>query len=297
MREETSQNRLERNCHMCVSGQVAAAQIDLFDWQRHDDCPLSARILLASLFAKQGQLDDALAVLPRAGKLPDIDDVAAAQLLITLLVSSEITDAPARVLQILHHDAGHHTRVMDWIGAMQMPGSSKLGESDAKVDQLAEQLYKKPQVIESLVAAQHIHTDQTQIVLLRQALSRLWRHADDDEHRMRIIKSQAQLALMAGALDDARRWAQQGLELNPYNAQMAMVIAKVPDDLATGEPAAVVLDRVSLAHPTYPDVKCALIELEHTQGKTNSAITRLKRWLRQEPEHPMATDLSRRLAA
>jgi tetratricopeptide (TPR) repeat protein len=297
MCDESIQKRLERNCHYCVNDQVAAAELDLYEWQRHDACPVAARVLLAALFAKRGLLDDALAVLPRPNKLHDDDDIAAAQLRVSLLVSCELNSAASRVLNMLHHDVGHLHHVQDWIQFMQMPGSSNLGESQANVDQLAEQLYEQPQVIASLVAAQRIEADTEQVDLLRQALSRLWRHVDGDQLRIIIIKAQAQLAIIADDQDDARRWAQRGLEINPYNAELAMVLAKVADDPAMSAPTVVVLDRVSSAHPTYSDVKRALIELEHTQGQTVQAQSRLAQWLRNEPDNPIAADLAGRIAA
>lgn len=297
VREESDRKRLQRNCQWCVTGRIAAAELDLFEWQRHDDCPVIARVLLAALFAKRGNLDDALAVLPRPTHMETEDDIAAAQSLVCLLVAAELNDAASRVLHLLHHDAGHQRSVRDWVRFMQMPGSSSLGESDAKVDQLAADLFERPTVIPSLVAAQRIAPRPAQIDLIRQALSRVWRSVDNDELRMTVIKAQAQLAVLVDAESDARRWAHRGLKINPYNAELALVLAQVSDDHAIGEPATLVLDRVSHAHPTYPDVRRALIEVEYSQGQTAAAEARLKLWLRHEPDHPVANDLARKMAA
>jgi lipopolysaccharide biosynthesis regulator YciM len=133
--------------------------------------------------------------------------------------------------------------------------------------------------------------------MLRDSLARIARDVFDDEQTMMLCTAQAQLAMLAGDADDARRWAHRGLRMNPYAATLSLVLADLSDDEALGPPAADVLRRVNEKHPTYPDVRRALIKREMRDGQVATACMRLKEWLDAEPQSPVAEQLAREIAA
>ena len=148
---ESPKQRLARLCEECITGCVAAAELELHDWQRQEQTPTAARVLLAALLTRRGRLDDAITVLPRTDYLRTDDDQLAAQTLITVLAAADLKDAAAHMLRQLHDDLGHKESVADWLRLMQMPGTSELPRlSCATVDHLAAELLYQPELIPSL---------------------------------------------------------------------------------------------------------------------------------------------------
>ena len=259
---------------------------------------MAARVLLAALLARRGRLDDAMAVLPRPRNLATADDALAAQMLVTLLVAADLKETAARVLRQLHDDLGHKTSVVEWLGLMQMPGTSELPTlSCATVDHLAAELLCQLDAIPSLVHAQLIDPDASTAAMLRQAVSRVALHVFDDRTKLMICKAMAQLSRLAGDDQDARRWARHGLQVDPYSASLALELSQAKHESDWDADTAEALQRASKAHPTYPDLRRALIVCEHEQGNTHTAKLQLKQWLDREPNHPIATKLAEELAA
>jgi hypothetical protein len=290
--------RLAHICEACVQGQVAGAELELYAWRREPDCPVAAQVLLATLLARRDQLTDAIAVLPHHDQLAGDDDAQCAMLLISLFVTAGYYQAARHLIGRLHRDLGCDQRVIDWIALLQMPGSTTLpAVSQRAADELGAQLLRQPQVIPALVAAQRIDPDPRQVALLRQSLNRIARDVIDDEQTIMLHTAQAQLALLAGDGDDARRWAHRGLRMNPYAAPLALALADVSDDQAIGPPAGEVLRRVSEKHPNYLDVRRALIRREYRDGHRAAARMRLQQWLDADPQSPLAGELAREIAA
>ena len=295
---ESPEQRLERLCQECITGRVAAAELELHDWQREDQTPTAARVLLAALLARRGRLDDAIAVLPRTNHLRTDDDQLAAQTLITVLAAADLKDAAAHMLRQLHDDLGHKESVADWLRLMQMPGTSELPRlSCATVDHLAAELLYQPELIPSLVHAQKLDPDAEVVPMLRQAVARVALHNFDDATKLMICQAMAQLSRLAGEDEDARRWARHGLKVNPYSASLAMELSHASDDKASQSDTADVLERACKAHPEYPDLHRELILCKHKQGNTESARLQLTRWLDRQPGHPIAVKLAEELAA
>jgi len=96
------------------------------------------------------------------------------------------------------------------------------------------------------------------ISLLRGALARVTRDFQEDPQMPRLCQALAELALLIGDEDDARRWAHRGLRLEPFNATLSLVLAQITDDTTVGPAATEMLKRVSLKFPQYPDVAAAL---------------------------------------
>ncbi|MEE9212385.1 MAG: hypothetical protein V3U29_07000 [Phycisphaeraceae bacterium] len=287
-----------RLAEACRGGQVAAAELELHEWHRQPDCPPTACVLLAALLARRGQLEHASAIL-HAATQDDLDhDAAIPQMLVAVLIASDLTDAARRAAQRLHHRHGYDPAIATWLQAMQVPGYEQLPPvTDATVDHLAAELVVRLDVLPSLVAAQKIRANLKDVQLLRSVIQRIDRHVTGPRQRLMLCQAMADLSMLAGDTDEARRWAHRGLKLDPYSAALALVLSRISDDAGVGPPATDVLARSLDAHPTYADLRAAMIRRQHTDGKTDTARLRLTEWLDREPQHPLAHQLQQELAA
>lgn len=295
---EPADARLARIARDCTTGALAGAELELFDWRRCDDCPPAAKVLLAALLARRGEVETALHVLPRRKRLYTRQDARIAQTLIAALAAADLNDTARRITHQLHHDLGHDTAVADWLRFMRMPGADTLEPlSHSVVEQLAADLIERFEVIPSLVAAQRFAPRADDIDLLRSALARLTRDVHDEQQTLTLCHAMADLAMLADDHDDARRWAHRGLKINAYSAPLALVLSEVDDNPAQGPVAAKVLQSACNAHPEYPDLRKAMILRYHRDGDNDAARIQLRRWLDREPSHPIANDLQKELAA
>jgi tetratricopeptide (TPR) repeat protein len=293
---DAERRRLDRLMRWCTDGRLAAAELELHEWSRQRDCPRAARVMLASLMCRRGKTEDARAILRQCEAAAADPD--AAMLRIATLIGDELTDAARREARELHDAHGDRGDVARWLRAISVPGSEHLPPvALATVDQLAEELIEQPELIPSLVYAMKLQPKTREATLLRQAIARAARAFDGQRRMVTICTAMAELALLLGDDDDARRWAHRGLKLEPYHAPLALVLSKVPDDPALGEPARDVLARVSSKRPTWPDIKAALIRREAADGDAGRARMRIEHWLNTEPDSPIAHDLAQELAA
>ncbi len=298
---ESVEDRLKRLAQACHTGPAAAAELELYEWQREADCPAAAINLLAGLMSRADQHAQALALveqhLDRALAGLREDEPALRCMLVALLLhdgSAKANDALAR----LHREHGHDADVMRWMQVICGPRMRQLpAVSHATIDQLAGELLDQMNVVPSLVAAQRIERDADTIHLLRGGLSRALRDVDDEREMLTACQALAELALMACDHDDARRWAHRGLRLDPYAATLAIILSRVEDDATLGPPATVVLKEAVSAHPQYPDLRAALIRRELSEGRVDVARRRLQQWLRREPNQRMAIQLQSEMAA
>ncbi len=293
---DAERQRLERLTRWCADGRLAAAELELHEWSRQRDCPNAARVMLASLLCRRGKSEDARAILR------NVDTAAAdpqvTMLRIATLIGDELIDAARREARSLHDTHGDRPHIDRWLRAMSAPGSEQMpAVAQAAVDQLAAELTEQPELIPSLVYAMKLRPTTREATLLRQAIARAARAFDGQRRMATICTAMAELALLLGDDDDARRWAHRGLKIDPYHAPLAMVLAKVPDDPYVGEPAREVLARISIKRPTWPDVKAALIRREAADGDAGRARMRIEHWLSSEPDSPIALDLAQELAA
>lgn len=295
--------RLGRLARWCVEGRQAAAELELHAWRREADCPRQAMVLLASLWARRGEIAAAAELLRDStpGGEAAGGEAADAQSL-CLLTALDIVNGPSESasssLQHLNAAAGHEPSVRAWLAAIHPRGCLDAPAlTEAAIDHLACELLVNIDVVASLVAGQKIENNADTIRLLRLALSRALRDIDDERHQLAACQAMAELAMLAGDHDDARRWAHRGLRLLPYCASLALVLARIKDDAMVGPPAAAVLAEAVNAHPKYPDLRAALIRRDFAEGRADVARRRLQQWLRREPNHAVARRLKEELAA
>lgn len=294
--QELSEQRLARLTRWCLSGRRAQAELELYAWRRGDDCPPKAVVLLAALFAQRGQFGDALGILDNVGQADACAWVDQLRFVL-LLETGHATEARVAAKR-LHHRHGNDPAVARWLELLVMSPGVAEAVPDVAVEQLVDELSQHWNVITSLVLAQQVSPDAQTIALLRRAIAVIMRDMlDDASHTAVLCQALAELAFLAGDVDDARRWAHRGLKANPYAAPLAIIVARIEDDAAVGPAAATVLARVAEAHPHYPDLRAAVIRREHDDGRTNSARMLLGRWLQQEPDHPIAAALGQEMAA
>ncbi len=296
---EAERKRLTRLMVWCSGGRLAAAELELYGWSREADCPPTARVMLASLLCRRGETEQARRILRGGGQPPESPrTIQESQLLLATLMTDGLNDAAGRVARELHDRQGNDPAVSQWLKGMAAPGSDRLSEvAQVTADELAAELIEQPDVIPSLVYGLKLEPRAKSIELLRRAIGKAARHFEGKRQMVSVCLALAELSLLLGDDDDARRWAHRGLRLDVYNASLAMVLAKVPDDPGVGEPARAVLERVSQKHERYPDVRAALIRRDAADGHAERARMRIENWLAKEPDSPIAKDLAQELAA
>jgi len=249
---------LDRLKHMAVEGRLTEAELELHEWCRQGG-PSEARVMLAALLARRNQLDAAREVLGDPQRTqPQSMNAQEAKLAVAVLIGSGLEDSARRLAAWLYHLHGDDPTVAQWIAVMDVPGLTALPAiPDATVERLADELAGQPAVVGSLVFAMK-HTPRTRpISLLRAAVARMTRHFEGQPEMPMLLQSLAELAMLIGDEDDARRWAHKGLRLEPYNATLALLLGQLQDDEAVGPTAAQTLKRVAMKFPQYPDVQKA----------------------------------------
>ena len=296
---ESDHDRLQRLCRQVVEEELAGAALELSSWCQTGQAPPEAYTLLAGCLAREGRIDDAIDLLEHQHRMPSEQVPCETQMLIALLT------VRGRDMRVAHHvkalEAGHGNdpAVAAWLDITHMPGAKADRQRiDPAADQLADDLFTRQQLVPTLVAAQKIQPDARQIASLRSALAILVNRAGNDHAVLPLITGLAELALLAGDGDDARRWAHRGLEQHPYLAPLALVLAQLPDDQdQPGRTAADALAGVRARHPDYADVRAALIRRQHHDGRDDLARLEISQWLEDEPDHPIAGRLDREIAA
>lgn len=294
---ESAEQRLARLASWCLDGRLAAAELELYEWRRDEACPADARLLLAACLGTRGEYEAARFVLRDPHS--HVEDPESMQLQIAMLLAEDLVETARRAVKILHHTHGHMPQTTAFLKAVNAPDAVKLPAiTDSQAEHLAADLAARPQVFASLVAAQKLDPHTDEIALLRHAAPRLLRDAHGDERATaEICLHIAELALLAGDHDDARRHAHRGLRANPYSAALALVLSRIDDDSAVGPRATEVLERAVQANPTYPDLRAALIRRHLREGDAGRARRKLGEWLDQQPGHPLALAVEKELAA
>jgi len=249
---------LERLRQMAIHGRLAEAELQLHDWCRKD-APAEARVLLAALLARRDDFDAAREILGDPSReQPQSMDAEQAKLAVAVLISSGLEDHARRLSAWLYHLHGDNEQVAQWIAVMDVPGLTALpAVPDATVKNLSNELAAQPGTVPSLVYAMK-HAPRTRpISLLRAAVARMTREFIDQPEESTLFQALADLAFLIGDEEDARRWAHKTLRLDPFNASMALLLGKLPDDEAVGPTAQQTLKRVALKFPGYPDVQRA----------------------------------------
>lgn len=293
------QQRLAEIARLATRGEAVAAEMQLLDWCRDEGCPATTRVMLASMLARRGDWHGARNAVGEVW-LADIDryDPRLVQMLVGLLLAQGLDDAAGRLAVGLRRMAGDEA-IAEWADLLRLAETHEEDrvdplESDAAT--LAVQLRAQPTLIPTLAYAQKLEPRAERIALLRAALLAVEPELCFGEHHSAISLALAELAELAEDHADARRWAERGLMIDPYNAALALVLDRCSGDPAAAAQAGEVLARVTERLP-YPDLRAALIRREFATGQRESARDRLRLWLERDPACPMAQRTQRELAA
>ncbi len=251
---ESTARRLGRIAGLCVTGQSAAAELELCDWLRQPQAPPAVRVMFAALLARRGDLAEARRVLGDQVR----DPMALLSLFCLLSRDHEQQDAADVVAHHLGRQFAHLPLIEQWLTLTGQARTAVAEPDERSIEQLAGELQQRPAVIPTLVVAQQYEPQPQRIALLRQAVARIAPRFAHERRLVMICQALAELALLADDQNDARRWAHRGLKIDPYAAPLALVLAQLADDETVGPPAVAVLDRVARQYPAYPDVKAAL---------------------------------------
>ena len=295
---EDKVNLLKHVRELCLTGQVANAELELHSAYRQSGCDWTIKVALAALLARRGEHQEARQIL-KGVSAETVQDSTPQQLRLTisLLMSLGDHDQAERLGRAYHKAFGHEaTR---WLRDMNVPGAARLRWSEGgSIDELARGLASEPKAIPALVFTQKHQRDLPTVRLLRQAIRRIVPLFENDTRQMTMVcTAMAELSLLEGDQAQARRWAHRGLEEDPYCATLALLINKLRDQGDTALPAASVLSCVAMKHPDYPDVQAALIRRQSREGQAETAKANLEAWLEREPYSRHALELKQELAA
>ena len=282
---------------MCLTDQQSAAELELSDWFRQSDAPAEVVLLLAGLLARRGELDHAIDLLSAEWAASEATDPRVIQCLIAALLLEGNTHAANDLTVSLGRQYAGDPHVDAFIQLMRTSAPTNVEVDDLIIDSVAADLLRQPEVIPSLVAAQKLSPQARDIALLRSALARGFGDIEHERQQLTACIAQADLAMLAGDDDDARRWAHRGLRIDPYSAPLALVLSRFDDDADYGPPTITVLNEAVRMHPKYPDLRAALIRREFAQGQADSARQRLAAWLQREPNQTLALRLEEEMAA
>lgn len=291
-------NLLKRVREMCVTGQTAGAELELHSVYRQAGCPGCVKVVLAALLARRGRHEEARAVLGRLTPgsahqhAPNLIRMALSVL--TTLGRVDEAEALGRAYhQAFGRNATRWLHDMSSLGCKHLPSYTR-----QQVDELADALASEPRAVATLVYAQKQKRDLPTVQLLHRAIRKVVPLFENDPKQMTMAcLAMAELSVLAGDHTQARRWAHRSLEVDPYNASLALLIDKLRDDGRTTLPPRTVLLCSATEHPDYPDVITALIRRETAEGRLDDARDRLKAWLDRDPNSPHALALREEIAA
>lgn len=296
------QRRLDGYVQACLTGDGAGAEIGLSQWNDEPDCPSAARVLYASLLARRGEVHHARQVLGHLNmRTITSADEHEIKLIVSLLISDELYDTARQMAEILRDKSTLSVGMTQWLSAMGLLSNAIKDDplaviTDEDTRRLMQRLFDDPSLIESLGYAATSNPDAVEALLLQRALASLtgnYLFFDfADKEQVTTLTVLAELSLAMSQMEEAIYWAEQGLELDPFSAKLAMVLFKA----GAGPERCDVLLQVSAKYPQYPDVRSALIQSEFQAGHQDEARRRLHDWLDVEPNAPLALQLQSRYA-
>ena len=261
-------SRLNRAQALVAAGESDLAEFELQDWcdAPADDAPSAARVALASLLARRGQLLRARVVLGEPQRRDTHDmDADEAVLAVGLHLAAGQEDQARRLAAWLHHLHGHDPAVARFVQLLDLPGLRNFtSHADAQAEQqaarLADELMSCPEIVPSLVFAQKLAPNTRTLSTMRTAVKHIVYKFEATAYFTPLVHALAQMAELVGDDDDALRWAHRGLQADPYHAEIALLLGRIEDNEAVGPPASQVLKRVSMKFPDYPDVQRAFAQ-------------------------------------
>ncbi|QDU72496.1 tetratricopeptide repeat protein [Mucisphaera calidilacus] len=165
------------------------------------------------------------------------------------------------------------------------------------LDELTRTLAGRLTMLPTVVRGLEIRGDDRWIEAVHDASVRCWPHAEGREDRLAICRALVRLNILQDDPEGVIRWAHKGLRIEPSDADLALALSRYQDDPEAGPPVRVVLTRVARRWPGYRDVRAALIRRRADDGHQASARRMLERWLRREPDAPLARRLREELTA
>jgi hypothetical protein len=294
----SARRRLLLNLARAQSGRLAEAHLDLCEWSRCERCPAEALLLRAILDLQHSDSAAARAALQTS--LDRSPDTLAWQMM-TLLDLEPLTPSPQPLSSaaMLAHAFGHEAVVARWLASLDITAEQTAAQVPLPIiDQLAAQLLQHPFVIPTLVVAQRHEPRPHRIELLRRAIGRIvWELPDP----VPAVEALAELSILSAQHDDARRWVHHGLRHRPYSASLALLLDRIDRDTSPAATDAAqtldVLRRAATAHSGYADLRRAVILNCNRQGLCDLASRKAQQWIDREPNHPLARQTLRELAA
>jgi tetratricopeptide (TPR) repeat protein len=228
---------LRAACNLFL-GARGEADIDLHRWSARASAPLDARLLLGLLEWRLNP-DDAVSTLKQ--NLKHLEDPRTLQALMLVCLHRgrrEQADAWAERLRTgcagLGAGATGTTDLM--LRSLTMPGVRRDEQPTAdQVNALAMELITFEPAIGTLAAAQCRRTHPPTVNLLRRAIEQALPDLCD---RAAALQALARLAILAGDLEAARDFTQQGLEENPMSATLSMLLQELTEHAPPSGPAA-----------------------------------------------------------
>jgi tetratricopeptide (TPR) repeat protein len=279
------------------SGDATGAHLDLIELDRREDCPTAARVLLALLELDRGESDRALETLRR--NLARGADAMTCQAMVLMELTERLPDEATQAAGFLGHAFELDGFCSRWLKSLSLAGSADLPQAPSALSrQMGEALLSRQHVIPTLMLGQKHRPHRGRINQLREALSLIVQRLDDVEKGYGCL---GELALLADDAEDARRWVRLGLSSFPYSAKLALLSDRI-DSLLEPDEASVRLTLAALeqaidAKPDYGDVRRALILRYRRQGLDAQAMRQAKRWVDRAPDHPMAQETLKEVAA
>ncbi|MHC4994138.1 MAG: hypothetical protein ACYTGQ_03705 [Planctomycetota bacterium] len=279
------------------SGDALGAHLGLIELDRHEDCPAPARVLLALLELDRHEPGLARAAL-RRNLAHGADDLTCQALVLTEL-AERLPEEASQAAGFLAHAFALDGFQARWLRSLGLANRADLPNAPSDlVRQMGATLLARQHVIPTLMLAQKHRPHRGRINQLRGALGLIVEELEDTEQGYRCL---GELALLAGDPEDARRWVWAGLAEHAYSAGLALLSDRVDEALAPDrEGVRVTIDALRLAledKPGYSDLRRALILRYRRQGLDAQAMRHARQWVDQAPEHPLAKQTLKEVAA
>ncbi|MEM1211289.1 MAG: hypothetical protein AAGI68_03230 [Planctomycetota bacterium] len=271
---------------LAESGRLAEAEMMLHGMKREPGCPEVVRTTLAAWMSRRGEYAAAESLLTEAAGIGVNQKLMAA---VRTLRGGQDGD-----------------EALGWLERADPVEGDALPEADeAGIDRLRAELMADPGVLESVVAGLGLMGDgegSGQARLLRAGLEQAAEDLIRAGHGLMVCRAMARLCELLGDHAGANAWARRGLAEQPTDEKLGLLLSRQPDEVegvdpGGGESTAVVLARISDAHPDYPDVRAALIRRLMKDGEAGEAMRRLEAWRTEEPGCGVAEALEKEVAA
>jgi tetratricopeptide (TPR) repeat protein len=279
------------------AGQKALAHLELNSWARQPGCPATAKLLLAFLDADRGDHLAARRLLMQA--MRNDSDAELLEMTIVLDILCDMPDAAEAHADELAERSNDDPLTRPFLETicLREHGRPQTVSTDS-TERLAAELAESPEVITTLVVGQRCQPRTDRIELLCEALNRV---VDDLSDPQPAVEALAELEQLRGRVTESQHWAWRGLQINPLNASLALLLHELeheyPGEQHETERLTEALQRIAREHPDYADVQRALVRRYLAVGQADLAHRIAHGWVDRQPDHPLAQRTLRELAA